>query len=92
MPAELVNAFEAEAHRLDAAADNADPDGKGKSSHKAQVQREVAEVLRNLGQRVQGIDPALAAAEAEAGGTQSGLAVERTDADGNPVPAPDDAG
>lgn len=85
MSAEIINAFEAEAHRLDAEADN----GKGTT---ATVQHELAKVLRNLALRGQGLDPAGVAAQEEAGGTQSGLAIERTDESGKAIPAPDDAG
>jgi hypothetical protein len=82
--AEVVNAFEAEAHRLDAEADNASDGGV-----RGEVQREIAQVLRNLALRSQGTDPAQAAAAEQAaqdsGAGQSGLAVERTDEAGHPV-------
>jgi hypothetical protein len=89
MSAELVNALEAEAHRLDAEGENAATTDQG--STEPMVKYELAQTLRNLAQRVQGKDPAQVAAEAEAGGTQSGLASERTDEQGRAVGPPDDA-
>jgi hypothetical protein len=86
MSAEVVRAFEEEAHRLDAEADNRGAD----AGVRGEVQREIAQVLRNLAHRAQGNDPAAVAA-AEQAGAGSGLAVERTDEAGNPVPAPPDA-
>jgi hypothetical protein len=79
--AEVVRALEAEAHRLDAAHDN---DG-GEPLTKA----DLAEAFRNLALRTQGTDPAAARAaelaQADAAAAGGGLAVEKTDADGNPV-------
>lgn len=90
MSAEVIAAFEAEAHRLDAEADNAATTDQG--GVEPMIKHEIADVLRNLAQRSQGLDPAGVAAQEEAGGTQSGLAVERTDEQGRAIDAPDDAG
>ena len=89
MSAEVIQAFEAEAHRLDAEADNM---GTAKADQPArEMKHELAKTLRRLAQRSQGFDPAQVAAEEDAGGAQSGLAVERTDADGKAIGPPDDA-
>lgn len=87
MSAEVIQAFEAEAHRLDAEADNLGTE----EQLSRDVKHEIARVLRNLAHRSQGKDPAAVAAEEEAGGAQSGLAVERTDESGKVIGPPDDA-
>lgn len=89
MSAEVIQAFEAEAHRLDAEADNAATTDQGGAE--PMIKHEIAQVLRNLAHRSQGKDPAAVAAEEEAGGAQSGLAVERTDESGKVIGPPDDA-
>jgi hypothetical protein len=90
MSAKIIEAFEAEAHRLDAEADNADP--QGADNGRPALQRELAAVLRNLALRSQGTDPAARAAEDFAAADQGnpagggGLAVDKTDAEtGEPV-------
>lgn len=73
MAAEVVGAFEAEAHRLDAEADNGE-------NGSPEVKREIAQVLRNLALRAQGTDPAAKSAEDAVAADQAagGLAVEKT--------------
>ena len=81
MSAELVHAFQAEAHRLDAEADNlTEQTGENERDPTSAVNRILAQTLRNLAQRAQGTDPAQAAADEAAAseGAAGGLSVEKT--------------
>ena len=97
MSAEVVNALEQRAHQLDAEADNASSsqDQQPGRAHPS-VLRFIAQEFRALSLMVQGKDPAREEADRLAhestGGSTSGLAVQRTDESGAPVPPPPDAG
>jgi hypothetical protein len=81
MSAEVVQAFQQEAHRLDAEADNAAITDQG--GVEPMVKREIAQVLRNLALRSQGTDPAARAAEEnlnDSSAGTSGLVVDKQDA------------
>jgi len=89
MSAKIIGAFEAEAQRLDAEADNM---GTGKADAADREMRHVlASTLRRLAQRSQGLGPAAVAAGDYAAADQGnppggGLAVEKTDSEtGEPV-------
>lgn len=86
MSAEIVHAFSAEAHRLDAEADNVSAQDEGNPA--VLVKRELAQAFRNIAQRAQGNDPAQVAAAEAAGAAEGagGLSVDKTDSEtGEPV-------
>lgn len=90
MSAEAVNAISAQAHKISAEAEaEADrSDQEVSPAHKHWLAKQLHEIAR----RMQGYDPAADAAAQDQAGSTSGLAVQRTDEAGNPVPAPPDAG
>jgi hypothetical protein len=86
--AEVTNALEQRAHQLDAEAETADTEARAHPT----LLKFVAQEFRTLALMIQGKDPAREAADQLArNASTSGLAVERTDEAGAPVPAPPDA-